>query len=115
MDLLRRALASAIRPEGDEEQAVLRDCFVVLERIAEIAPADLRVGFAVAAELVRARLGAARRHARAPHGVMVGSLAPLRALTFRTVFVVGLDERVFLSLIHISEPTRQAEISYAVF
>jgi len=97
MDLLRRALASAIRPEGDEEQAVLRDCFVVLERIAEIAPADLQVGFAVAAELVRARLGAARRHARSPHGVMIGSLAPLRALTFRTVFVVGLDERVFPS------------------
>src|SRR6185436_4998648 len=97
MDLLRRALASAIRPEGDEEQAVLRDCFVVLERIAEIAPADLQVGFAVAAELVRARLGAARRHARSPHGVMIGSLAPLRALTFRTVFVVGLNERVFPS------------------
>ena len=97
MDLLRRALAAAIRPEGDEEQAVLRDCFTVLERITEIAPADLEVGFAVAAELVRARLGAARRHARSPHGVMVGSLAPLRALTFRTVFVLGLDERVFPS------------------
>ncbi len=27
---------------------------------------------------------------------------------------LGLDTRVVLSLIHISEPTRQAEISYAV-
>ncbi len=27
----------------------------------------------------------------------------------------GLDTPVVLSLIHISEPTRQAEISYAVF
>jgi exodeoxyribonuclease V gamma subunit len=95
--LLRRTLTSAIRPEGDDEEAALRDCFTVLERIAETAPPDLRVGFAVVAELVRARLRALRRHTRPRQGVMVGSLAPLRALTFRVVFVVGLDERVFPS------------------
>ena len=97
MALLQRTLAQTVRPEGPEEEASLRDCFAVLERIAETAPPDLEVGYAVAAELVRARLGTARRHGRPPRGVTVASLAPLRALTFRTVFVVGLDERVFPS------------------
>ncbi len=32
-----------------------------------------------------------------------------------TVIATGLDTPVVLSLIHISEPTRQAESSYAVF
>ena len=97
MALLQRTLAQTIRPEGAEEEASLRDCFAVLERIAETAPPELEVGYAVAAELVRARVGSARRHGRPPRGVTVASLAPLRALTFRTVFVVGLDERVFPS------------------
>jgi len=97
MALLRRTLTATIRPDGDEEQAVLRDCFAVLERIAQAAPPDVEVGFAVAAELVRARLGTARPRRRTPEGVTVASLAPLRALTFRTVFVVGLDERIFPS------------------
>jgi exodeoxyribonuclease V gamma subunit len=97
MALLRRTLASTIHPEGGEEEAAVRECFAVLERIGETAPPDVSVGYGVAAELVRARLGAAHRGGRAAHGVTVGSLAPLRALTFRTVFVVGLDERVFPS------------------
>ena len=97
MALLRRTLTATIRPEGDDEQAVLRDCLAILERVAETAPPDLEVGFAVATELVRARLGAARPRRRTPEGVTVASLAPLRALTFRTVFVVGLDERIFPS------------------
>jgi exodeoxyribonuclease V gamma subunit len=97
MALLRGTLAATIRAEGGEEEAVLRDCFAILERIAETAPPGLEVGYAVAAELVRARLGVARGGARASHGVTIGSLAPLRALTFRIVFVVGLDERVFPS------------------
>jgi exodeoxyribonuclease V gamma subunit len=97
MALLRRTLASTIRPEGAEEEAALRDCFAVLERIAEAAPADLQVGFGIAAELVRARLGSARPRSRAPEGVTVATFAPLRALPFRVVFMVGLDERVFPS------------------
>jgi exodeoxyribonuclease V gamma subunit len=97
MALLRRTLAATIRPDGDEEQAALRDCFGVLEQVAEMAPPDLEVGFAVAAELVKTRIRAARPRRRAPEGVTVATLAPLRALTFRTVFVVGLDERVFPS------------------
>ena len=37
MTLLRRTLAETIRPESDDEEAVLRDCFSALERIAETA------------------------------------------------------------------------------
>ena len=65
MALLRETLAKTIHADGDDEQAALRACFAVLERIAETAPPDLEVGYAIAAELVRARLGAARRGGRA--------------------------------------------------
>ncbi|HEY7373505.1 MAG TPA: exodeoxyribonuclease V subunit gamma [Polyangia bacterium] len=97
MALLQRTIAATIRPEGPDEQASLRGCFGVLEGVAEAAPPDLEVGFAIAAELVRARLAAARRGGRSPEGVTVASLTSLRALPFRIVFVAGLDERVFPS------------------
>ena len=97
MALLRRTLAATIRPAGPEEQAALGDCFALLERIAAAAPPDLEVGYGVAAELVRARLGAAQRRSRTPEGVAVATFAPLRALPFRIVFMLGLDERVFPS------------------
>jgi exodeoxyribonuclease V gamma subunit len=97
MALLRRVVAATIRPATPEEQAALGDCFAVLERIAEAMPADLQIGFGVAAELVRARLAARRGRSRAPEGVTVATFAPLRALPFRNVFVLGLDERVFPS------------------
>jgi len=97
MALLRRTLAATIRPASPEEQAALGDCFALLERIAAAAPPDLEVGYGVAAELVRARLGAAQRRSRTPEGVAVATFAPLRALPFRIVFMLGLDERVFPS------------------
>ena len=46
---------------------------------------------------MRARLGAAQRRSRTPEGVAVATFAPLRALPFRIVFMLGLDERVFPS------------------
>ena len=97
MALLRRTLAATIRPASPEEQAALGDCFALLERIAAAAPPDLEVGYGVAAELVRARLGTAPRRSRTPEGVAVATFAPLRALPFRIVFMLGLDERVFPS------------------
>ena len=97
MALLRRTLAATIRPASPEEQAALGDCFALLERIAAAAPPDLEVGYGVAAELVRARLGTAQRRSRTPEGVAVATFAPLRALPFRIVFMLGLDERVFPS------------------
>ena len=100
MALLRRTLAATIHPAGDEEEAALRACFAVLERHrGDRAARRSTSGTRVAAELVRARL--ARRRAAAgaarPRRHGRGACAPLRALTFRTVFVVGLDERVFPS------------------
>jgi exodeoxyribonuclease V gamma subunit len=97
MELLRRTFAAAIRPGSHEEEAALGDCFAALERIAEAAPPGLQVGFGIAAELVRARLGALQRRLRPAEGVAVAGFAPLRALSFRVVFMLGLDERVFPS------------------
>ena len=97
--LLRRTLAATIHPDTPDEEAALGDVFATLERIAAGAPPELRVGFAVAAELVRARLAAGHLQARqrAPEGVTVAAFAPLHALPFRVIFAVGLDERVFPS------------------
>ena len=54
------------------------------------------MSFRVVAELVRARLaGGALARPRAPAGVAVSTFAPMRALPFRTIFVIGLDEGVF--------------------
>ena len=97
--LLRRTLAAAIHPDGADEEAALGDAFGTLERIGASAPPELRVGFAVAAELVRERLAAGHLQARqrAPEGVTIAAFAPLHALPFRVIFAVGLDERVFPS------------------
>jgi exodeoxyribonuclease V gamma subunit len=97
--LLRRTLAATIHPDTPDEEAALGDAFGTLERIGASAPPDLRVGFAVVAELVRDRLAAGHLQARqrAPEGVTVAAFAPLHALPFRVIFAVGLDERVFPS------------------
>ncbi len=97
--LLRRTLAATIHPDTPDEEAALGDAFGTLERIGASAPPDLRVGFAVAAELVRERLPAGHLQARqrAPEGVTIAAFAPLHALPFRVIFAVGLDERVFPS------------------
>jgi exodeoxyribonuclease V gamma subunit len=97
--LLRRTLAATIHPDTPDEEAALGDAFGTLERIGASAPPDLRVGYAVAAELVRERLPAGHLQARqrAPEGVTIAAFAPLHALPFRVIFAVGLDERVFPS------------------
>ena len=69
----------------------------MLEGIAAAAPPQLAVGFGVVAELVRTRLAAVGHRGRAAEGVTIATFAPLRALPFRVVFMLGLDERVFPS------------------
>ena len=99
MALLRRTLAATIRPASPDEQAALGDCFARAgtDRGGGARPI-CEIGFGVAAELVRARLAAAPQARRArPKGVTVATFAPLRALPFRIVFMLGLDERVFPS------------------
>jgi exodeoxyribonuclease V gamma subunit len=96
--LMRGAIAATVRPEGPEEETALGDCLAVLESVSGSLPAGLRTSFLVAAELVRARIREPRASGhRAPEGVTVASFVPMRALPFRVVFLVGLDERVFPS------------------
>jgi exodeoxyribonuclease V gamma subunit len=93
--LLRRTIAQTIFPEPGDEEAALGDALRALVDVAAFVPADLTVSFRVAAELVKARLGATPRRHRSPEGVTVASFVPMRALPFRMIFVAGLDERVF--------------------
>jgi exodeoxyribonuclease V gamma subunit len=93
--LLRETIADVVRPTPEEE-AALGACFAIIDRLAETAPPELVVSFRVVAELVRARLnGAASTRPRPPAGVTVSTFTPMRALPFRTIFVVGLDEGIF--------------------
>jgi exodeoxyribonuclease V gamma subunit len=93
--LLRRVLTAAIRPEPPEEEAALGDLFAAIERAQAAAPGAQPIRFRVAAELIKKRLGDGPRLGRPPEGVTVASFVPMRALPFHTVFVAGLDEKVF--------------------
>jgi exodeoxyribonuclease V gamma subunit len=95
--LIRAQIATLLVPASGEEDA-LGDALAALERLSESLPEGLRTSYLAAAELFRERL-AERSGAvhRVPEGVTVASFVPMRALPFRTVFVVGLDERVFPS------------------
>ena len=72
MALLRRTFAATIRPTAPRRQATLGDCFARARAHRGGSPARVcEIGFGVAAELVRARLGtrgaasrARRRHRR---------------------------------------------------
>ncbi|HEY4394678.1 MAG TPA: exodeoxyribonuclease V subunit gamma [Polyangia bacterium] len=93
--LFRRIVAETVLPEAGDEEAALGDALRVLETLEAGLPVALPISFRVAAELVKARLGAAARRHRAPEGVTVASFVPMRALPFRHIFVAGLDERAF--------------------
>ncbi len=93
--LLRRTITATILPAAADEEAALGDALAAIERVTALLPPDLEISFRVAADLVKARLGAGRGHHHSPEGVTVASFVPMRALPFRIVFVVGLDERVF--------------------
>ena len=93
--LLRRTIAFTVFPAAADEEAALGDAFAAIERVAALVPPGLEISFRTAAELVKARLGAGPGHHRSSEGVTVASFVPMRALPFRIVFVIGLDERVF--------------------
>jgi exodeoxyribonuclease V gamma subunit len=93
--LLRRTVAETVFPEPGDEEAALGDVLRLLETAEAGLPATLPISFRVAAELIKARLGATARRHRAPEGVTVASFVPMRALPFRHIFVAGLDERAF--------------------
>jgi len=93
--LLRRTITATILPAAADEEAALGDAFAAVERVAALVPPGLELSFRTAAELVKARLGTGPGHHPTPEGVTVASFVPMRALPFRIIFVVGLDERVF--------------------
>jgi exodeoxyribonuclease V gamma subunit len=93
--LLRRVLAATILPDTPEEEAALGDLFATLERAQAAAPGARPIRFRVAAELIKKRLADGARIGRPPEGVTVASFVPMRALPFHTIFVAGLDEKLF--------------------
>ncbi|MES1165450.1 MAG: hypothetical protein ABUR63_06830, partial [Verrucomicrobiota bacterium] len=94
-DLLRRVFAATILPDTPDEEAALGDVFAAIERAQAGVPAGLPIRFRVAADLIARRLGDVPRLGQTPEGVTVASFVPMRALPFDTIFVAGLDERVF--------------------
>ncbi len=93
--LLRRLFATMILPETPDEEAALGDLFAAIELAQAAAPGARPISFRVAAELIKKRLGDGPRLGRPPEGVTVASFVPMRALPFHTIFVAGLDEKVF--------------------
>jgi exodeoxyribonuclease V gamma subunit len=93
--LLRRVLAATILPETPDEEAALGDLFAAIERAQAAAPGARPIRFRVAAELIKQRLGEGPRLGRPLEGVTIASFVPMRALPFHTIFVAGLDEKVF--------------------
>jgi exodeoxyribonuclease V gamma subunit len=93
--LLRRTITDTIFPAAADEEAALGDALAAIERVAALVPPTLEMSFRTAAELVKQRLDGGPSHHRSPEGVTVASFVPMRALPFRIIFVVGLDERVF--------------------
>jgi exodeoxyribonuclease V gamma subunit len=93
--LLRRTIAATIHPADPDEEAALGDAFAAIEAVNALVPPDLEISFRVAAELLEARLGAGPSRHLSPEGVTVASFVPMRALPFRILFIVGLDEGVF--------------------
>ena len=94
-ELLRRVFAATILPDTPDEEAALGDVFAAIERAQAGVPPGLPIRFRVAADLIQRRLGDVPRLGRPPEGVTVASFVPMRALPFDTIFVAGLDERVF--------------------
>jgi exodeoxyribonuclease V gamma subunit len=93
--LLRRTITATILPAAADEEAALGDALAAIERVAALVPPTLEMSFRTAAELIEQRLDGGPSHHRSPEGVTVASFVPMRALPFRILFVVGLDERVF--------------------
>ena len=94
-ELLRRVFAATILPDTPDEEAALGDVFAAIERAQAGVPPGLPIRFRVAADLIQRRLGDVPRLGRPPEGVTIASFVPMRALPFDTIFVAGLDERIF--------------------
>ncbi len=89
---------SYLLPRDAREESELRRCLRAAEGLAE-GGLDSPVRYRLAAELLQAslqRLGGARGEYLAD-GVVVSALAPMRAIPFRRIFILGLGEGRFPS------------------
>ncbi|MES1205895.1 MAG: exodeoxyribonuclease V subunit gamma [Pseudomonadota bacterium] len=94
---VRALVASYIVPTSPDDETTRLLVFTALDQMATQAAPDLRVGLGVAVELMRAALAGLRgsRGQILGAGVVVGTLASLRGVPFRALFVVGLDPARF--------------------
>ena len=95
----RNLFASLLQPLDDTQERELRRCVAAVDRLADLDASAEPVEHSLAAELALdalGRLGGARGEYLA-EGVVVGALAPMRAIPFRRVFVLGLGEGRFPS------------------
>lgn len=95
----RELFAALLEPLDAAQERELRRCLSAADRLVELDASGTEVEHRLAAELVEealARLGGARGEYLA-EGVVVGALAPMRAIPFRRVFVLGLGEGRFPS------------------
>lgn len=87
-----------LAPRDAREESELRRCLAAAEALSDRELSESQhVGFRLAAELLRADLAAlgGSRGDYLADGVVVSALAPMRAIPFRTVFVLGLGEGRF--------------------
>lgn len=86
-----------LRPAADGDAFLVEQCTAAFEAIASLDLDGRAVGYRTAHALARKRLAEldARRGQYLADGVVVSSLAPMRAMPFRAVFVAGLGEGAF--------------------
>ena len=91
---LRALVETYVRPTNDAETDELLRC---LRRLGELGGVDLggrTVGYRIASQLARDRLGAGTG-SRGGEGVVVSTIAAARPLPFRVVFACGMGEGRF--------------------
>lgn len=95
--LLRIVVDTYVQPLSRQDELARLRVGDALAELADEGPADLPLSFAVASARVRDRLRLldARRGQLFGGGVVVGTLASLRAVPFRVLFVAGLDADKF--------------------
>lgn len=95
-ELLRILVETYVAPTSDAEADELSRALRRIHGLSEVDLGGRPVGYRVACELARSRLGGGAG-ARGGEGVVVSTLAALRPLPFRVVFACGMGEGHFPS------------------
>ncbi len=81
--------------DGEDEERDRERCLQAVRAALDLDVAERRFGFRLAAELARAALSRLPARPQGRSGVTVSTLASMRALPFRAIFVAGLGEDRF--------------------